>query len=354
MTDQHWMAEAIAAAGTALGSTWPNPAVGAVLVKNDQLIARGATQAAGGNHAEIECIRQAGEAARGASLYATMEPCCHYGKTPPCTDAIIRAGITRVVYALSDPNPLVAGKGEAALLAAGIETERGVMADEALPGLREFFHFMRTGRPFITVKYAITLDGRLSLDSGDAHWISGEESRAHAQLLRKRTHAILSGGQTIRHDDPRLDCRIAGEEFQPIRIIVTEQGFSPDARLFDHGGSVLLVTSDAACRSIPPALLQKTETIALPELTMGAIMQALAARGIVSIVTEAGPRLLTQLIAARFCDQVITYIAPVLAGGNALRSIGDIGTERMLSAPRLRGEWKSYGGDICFQGEPVW
>jgi len=355
MSDQKWMAEAIAAAESVLGSTWPNPAVGAVLVTNDQIIARGATRPAGGNHAEVECLRQAGEAARGASLYVTLEPCCHYGKTPPCTDAIIRAGVARVVYALTDPNPLVSGKGEAALIAAGITVERGVSADEALPALREFFHYMRTGRPFITVKYAMTLDGRLALDNGDAHWISGEESRAHAQLLRKRVHAILSGGQTIRHDDPRLDCRIAGESFQPLRVIITAgQGFSPDARLFEHGGAVLLVTSEAAYSDLPPALLRKTETIVLPDLRAETVVRALADRGIVSIMTEAGASLLTQLIAARLCDQVIAYIAPVLAGGNALRSIGDIGTERMLAAPRLRGEWKSLGTDICFQGEPIW
>jgi len=343
------MAEALTEAESALGSTWPNPAVGALLVKDGRVLACGATQAAGGNHAEIECLAKAGARARGSCLYVTLEPCCHHGRTPPCTDAIIRAGVRSVIYAIEDPNPLVSGKGAAALAAAGLEVRGGVLAEEARAIARDFFYFMRTGRPCVTLKYAMTLDGRLALDSGDARWISGEESRAHVHLLRKRTQAILTGGQTVRSDDPRLDCRIAGPAWQPIRIIVTEKGFSPDARLFGNGAPVVIVTSQDAV--LNDSLLEKVETVILPKLEPGAIAQALAARGIVSILVEAGPRLLTKFIAAREFAYIFAFAAPLLAGGNTLQSIGEIGTREMQSALRLKGEWKSFGEDMCFQGE---
>jgi diaminohydroxyphosphoribosylaminopyrimidine deaminase/5-amino-6-(5-phosphoribosylamino)uracil reductase len=355
--DRQWMAEAIAEAESVLGSTWPNPAVGAVLVKDGHCLARGATQAAGQNHAEVECLLKAGDAARGACLYVTLEPCCHHGRTPPCTDAIIRAGVRRVVYALIDPNPLVAGKGASILAGAGVEVCGGVLAEEARGIMREYCRFMHTGRPYITIKYAMTLDGRLALDNGDSYWISGEEARSSVQLLRKHTQAILTGGQTIRHDDPRLDCRIAdaaGPVWQPLRVIVTERGFSPDARLFGQGGPVLLITSDEAAKSLDPELLEKTEVITLPALEASAIIEALAARNIISLLVEAGPKLITEFIAARLCDQVIAFVAPALAGGTTLQSLGEIGTGRMQNALRLRGEWKNFGSDICFQGEPIW
>ena len=363
MDDRQWMAEAIRTAGSVLGSTWPNPAVGAVLVKDGHCLARGATQAPGQNHAEIECLARAGDAARGACLYVTLEPCCHYGRTPPCTDAIIRSGVRRVVYALTDPNPLVSGKGAEILASAGIEVRGGVMEEEAMEVVKEFCHFMRSGRPHITIKYAMTLDGRLALDNGDAHWISGEESRACVQLLRKRAQAIITGGQTIRNDDPRLDYRMAdassreGDAWQPLRVIVTGRGFSPGARLFKQGGPVLLITSEDAVRAPDAdfgALLQKVEAIILPKLDMPAVMRALAERGIVSLLAEAGPGFITGLIAERLCDQVIAFVAPVLAGGLGLRPLGEIGTERMQDALRLSGTWKNFGNDICFQGVPIW
>jgi diaminohydroxyphosphoribosylaminopyrimidine deaminase/5-amino-6-(5-phosphoribosylamino)uracil reductase len=301
--------------------------------------------------------------------------------------------VRSVVYALADPNPLVSGKGAAALAAAGIQVRSGVLAEEAREIMQEFFHFMRTGqpgdektqlvgatdsvarrcrRPFITIKYAMTLDGRLALDNGDARWISGEESRAHVQLLRKRAQAILTGGETIRRDDPRLDCRIAGESFQPLRIVVTERGIPANAQLFAQGGRVLIVTNQKAERSLDPALAQKAEILALPRLEINEIIAALAERNIVSILVEAGTRFVTELIAARLCDQVYAFVAPLLAGGKRREPLVDIATARTRSAQsplppgrtkargqseadalRLEGSWIHFGADICFHGRPL-
>ena len=218
--DDHWIGCALALAERGLGAVWPNPAVGCVLVAGDQVVGRGWTQPGGRPHAESEALARAGAAARGATAYVSLEPCAHHGETPPCTDALIAAGIARVVVALVDPDPRVSGKGIEGLEAAGIAVSTGVRAEDAEDLNRGFLKRVIEGRPLVTLKVATSLDGRIATGGGDSKWITGEAARRRAHLLRAQNDAILVGARTAMLDRPRLTCRLPGlEDRSPIRIV---------------------------------------------------------------------------------------------------------------------------------------
>ena len=323
-------------AGQAIGLSDPNPRVGCILTNAARVdLARGNTQRAGGAHAEILALRAAGPAARGATAYVTLEPCSHHGRTPPCCDALIEAGIAKVVIAIEDPNPLVAGKGIAKLRAAGIEVE--VVGGEWGRASRElnigFFSRMLRGKPWVRMKVAASLDGRTGLADGTSQWITGEAARADGHAWRKRAGAVLTGIGTVREDDPRLDVRLVPTDLQPLRVIVDSRlEIAPTARVLQPPGKVLIYTtsSDNARRA---ALASDTvEIAALPADAQGkndlpALLADLARREVNELHVEAGAKLNGSLLRAGLVDELLLYVAPRLLGeGPGLAAIGALGS----------------------------
>ncbi len=316
------MSRAFALAQRGLYTTDPNPRVGCVLVRDGQVVGEGWHERAGQAHAEPRALAAAGAAARGATAYVTLEPCDHQGRTPPCTRALIEAGVARVVYALDDPNPLVAGGGAARLRQHGIAVSGGLMAAacEALnPG---YLRRMRTGMPFVRVKLASSLDGHTALASGESRWITSKQARQDAQTFRARSSAIVTGVGTILADDPALNVRIDESDRQPLRVVLDSQLRTPaDARVIDREGPVLVigVTDNAARRRALELQQVQVEIIpaagARPDLA--AVLALLGQRGMNEIWVEAGPTLAGAFVRARLFDELIVYIAPSLLGAGA-------------------------------------
>ncbi len=320
--DHRHMARALELAARGLYTTDPNPRVGCVLVRDDVVVGEGFHERAGGPHAEIVALDAAGEAARGATAYITLEPCCHHGRTPPCTNALIAAGMARVVCGASDPNPLVAGRGLQLLEAASIPCASGLMAaqSEALnPG---FMRRMRSGRPFLRVKLAMSLDGRTALANGESRWISGEAARNDVQRLRARSSAILTGSGTALADNPRLTVRdpaLAESGCSPLKVLLdTHLRVPPTSRLFDAPGRVLILTTerDKACHAPYHARGAELGVIGAADhgLDLAAVMRELAARECNEVMVEAGARLNGALLAAGLVDEMVIYMAPHLMG----------------------------------------
>ncbi|MFC2004104.1 bifunctional diaminohydroxyphosphoribosylaminopyrimidine deaminase/5-amino-6-(5-phosphoribosylamino)uracil reductase RibD, partial [Chloroflexota bacterium] len=241
-----YMKQALSLAKLALGQVSPNPAVGAVVVKDSEVVGQGYTQLPGSWHAEVMALKQAGEKGRGGVLYVTLEPCCHYSRTPPCTQAIIAAGVSEVHLAMLDPNPLVSGQGEAELVKEGIKTYVGEHKEEAEEINEAYTKFITTGIPFVTAKFAVSLDGKIATKTGDSKWITGSEARKYVHYLRYTADAIMAGANTILADDPHLTCRCGGRggaaRTQPLRVIVDGQGRTPStAQVFSEPGRALLV-----------------------------------------------------------------------------------------------------------------
>ncbi|MBN1257937.1 MAG: bifunctional diaminohydroxyphosphoribosylaminopyrimidine deaminase/5-amino-6-(5-phosphoribosylamino)uracil reductase RibD [Planctomycetes bacterium] len=356
-SDSQHMRRAIALSRNALGFASPNPAVGCVVVKANEIIGQGCTQAFGGPHAEAVALKDVGEAARGATLYVSLMPCAHHGKTPPCTDAIISAGIARVVVALDDPDP-VSGKGKEVLEKAGVKVEIGLLAEEALEVLAGFIKFVKTGIPLLRLKYAMTLDGKLATRTGSSEWISSEESRAEVQVLRCESDALMVGAGTVQADNPLLTVRDS-KQWQPARVIVDSKcSTSPEAKIFQEGkGKVIVLVTDSApeasCRAWEE---QGAEIILLPEDNGGVdlpeALRALGAIGIRNILCEGGSRLAGSLFDAGLIDEVITYVAPKLCGGaEALTPIGGEGIPKMPDARKLTHvTMDTIGGDLRIRG----
>jgi diaminohydroxyphosphoribosylaminopyrimidine deaminase/5-amino-6-(5-phosphoribosylamino)uracil reductase len=279
------MRRAVAAADGVRGSTAPNPWVGAVLVTPGGAVHVGATRPAGGLHAEIVALDSAGQAAVGATLYTTLEPCCHHGRTPPCTDAVIEAGVARVVVGMEDPDPLVAGQGLAALRSAGLEVTAGVAAADVADQLESYIHHRRTGRPFVTLKLAATLDGGTAAPDGTSQWITGPEARADGHRLRARCDAVLVGAGTVRADDPELTVRHV-QGCNPRRIVLGTA--PPGARVHP-------------CRQVSGPL---------PD-----VLAELGAEGVVDLLVEGGPTVAGELHRAGLVDHYVVYMAPALFGG---------------------------------------
>ncbi len=358
-----YMAQALSLAKLALGSVSPNPAVGAVIVKNDAVVGQGYTQPAGSEHAEIVALKQAGDQARGGAMYVTLEPCCHYGRTPPCSQAIIAAGIAEVHLAMLDPNPLICGRGREELGREGIKTYVGKQEEEAREINEAYIKFITTGIPFITAKFAISLDGKIATRSGDSKWISCEESREKVHSLRHITDAIMVGVNTVLADDPLLTCRCCGgrggtARKQPLRVVVDSKGHTPlTAQLFHEPGTTLLALGKSITPEKASAFVQVgAELLELP-LTEGLVdleelLRAMGKREITSVLAEGGGMLLGSLFDGGLVDKVVAFVAPVIIGGNkAKTAVGGKGVDKVVDSLRLeRITVERLGEDVMVSG----
>jgi diaminohydroxyphosphoribosylaminopyrimidine deaminase/5-amino-6-(5-phosphoribosylamino)uracil reductase len=357
-----YMEKALSLARLALGQVSPNPAVGAVLVKNGTIIGEGYTQPPGGNHAEIAALAQASQDTMGSTLYVTLEPCCHFGRTPPCSQAIIAARVAQVHMAMLDPNPLVAGKGKAELESAGILTSVGLEAEQARELNEAYIKYVTTGLPFITVKIAMSLDGKIATYSGDSKWISGEESRQFAHNLRYTHDAIMTGVNTVLADDPQLTTRCCGgrggtTKKQPVRIIVDGHGRTPcSARVFhEQGRSLLAFGRPPTSEEVRTFAGLNAEVLSLPAengiINLWQLLQALGRREITSVLVEGGGILNGSLFDQGVVDKVIVFIAPVIIGGEAKTAIAGHGVEKLADAYNLEHvNIARFGPDIMVQG----
>lgn len=331
-THLSFMARAITLARKGQYTTHPNPRVGCVLVKEGQIIAEGYHQRAGGPHAEIVALRAAGEAAKGATAYVTLEPCSHTGRTPPCADALVRAGISIVVIAMQDPNPCVAGSGIARLKAAGIQVIYGVMEAQARALNPGFIRRMEHGLPFVRLKMATSLDGRTALASGESKWITGAAARRDVQFWRARSDAILTGINTVIADDPSLNVRLSakelgieGEVIQPVRVIMDSQLRCPtDSQLFSLPGETLIYTKRYNSDKVYELEQAGAKVVVLESadptarLSLEAVLRDLAKREINEIHIEAGSILAGQLLEAGLASELLLYMAPHLLGSDAM------------------------------------
>jgi diaminohydroxyphosphoribosylaminopyrimidine deaminase/5-amino-6-(5-phosphoribosylamino)uracil reductase len=339
------MRAALNLARRGLGSVWPNPTVGCVLVNDGVVVGRGWTQPGGRPHGETEALERAGAAARGATAYVSLEPCCHWGKTPPCTDALIAAGIARVVVPVEDPDPRVSGRGVARLKDAGIEVTVGVEADAAAALNEGFFRRIREGRPLVTLKLASTLDGRIATAEGESRWITGERARERAHLLRARHDAVMVGSNTVLADNPELTCRLPGlADRSPVRIIVDGRLRVPlTARVVAEAQRVptwfVTLKGDAperhrAFRDCGVELIEvhaDGETVNLAEA-----MRALGKRGITRVLVEGGATLAAALLRADLVDHLDWFRAPRLIGGDGVPAVSAFGIETLAAMPHFR------------------
>lgn len=337
------MRGALALARRALGTTWPNPAVGCVLVKDGTVIARACTAPGGRPHAEAAAIAAAGEAARGAAAYVSLEPCAHHGQTPPCAEALAAAGVARVVYAVDDPDPRTSGRGGAILAQAGVAVESGVLAAEAAELNAGFFMRVRAGRPLVTLKTATSLDGRIAAAGGKSQWITGEAARAAAHALRAQHDAVMIGASTLAADDPRLTVRLPGLPVRPpVRIAVAGRAMvAAGRRLFASldAGPVWLVLAEGTAppRDLPAGV----EVIAVAAGPQGrpdpqAMLAELGGRGLTRVLVEGGARLAGALVKAGLVDRIAWFRAPLLMGGDGVPALEPLGVADPAAAPNWR------------------
>jgi diaminohydroxyphosphoribosylaminopyrimidine deaminase/5-amino-6-(5-phosphoribosylamino)uracil reductase len=323
--DYRAMARALQLAARGLNSTRPNPRVGCVLVRDGEVVGEGWHEYAGGPHAEVVALEQAEARARGAACFVTLEPCSHQGRTGPCSTALIEAGVSRVVAALEDPNPRVAGDGLRALRERGIATELGLLGEPAAALNPGFLKRMGQGRPYVRAKLGVTLDGRLAAADGGSQWITSEASRADVQRLRAQSCAVLTGIDTVLADNPRLDVRdaslAASMREQPLRVVLDSRlRLPPTAAMLKLSGSTLVMTGRNASEIVDfRAGGAEVVSIGLDgtHLDLAAVMSELARREVNEVLVEAGPRLTGALLSAGLVDELICYMAPKLLGGDA-------------------------------------
>jgi diaminohydroxyphosphoribosylaminopyrimidine deaminase/5-amino-6-(5-phosphoribosylamino)uracil reductase len=358
-----YMGQALSLARLALGQASPNPAVGAVVVKKGTVVGQGYTQPPGSHHAEVLALKQAGEAARGSAMYVTLEPCAHYGRTPPCTEAIIAAGIRSVHMAMLDPNPIVLGRGKNELEQKGIKTYLGEDEEEAREINEAYIKFITTGLPFVTAKFAMSLDGKIATRRGSSRWISGPESRTYVHCLRYTSDAIMAGANTVIADDPHLTTRCSGGKGgtarkQPLRVIVDGEGRTPlTARLFKEPGETLLALGRAATEKEKTAFKQAgAEIVELPagggRVDLVKLLAELGKREITSVIVEGGGILLGSLFDQGLVDKVIAFIAPVIIGGaEAKTAVAGRGVDQVAESFRLeRLQVARLGDDVIVSG----
>ncbi len=339
----------------------PNPLVGAIIVKEGRIIGEGWHERYGGLHAERNAFAACREDVCGATMYVTLEPCCHYGKTPPCTDAIIEHGIARVVIGLPDPNPLVAGKGIERLRAAGIEVEIGVAATVLSEQNRVFLKYITTKMPWVVMKTAMTLDGKIATYSGDSKWVTGEEARNRVQRMRSEYMAIMVGAGTVGTDDPILNCRYPGTVRQPVRIVVASRAkVRPDSRIVKTAKeyrTIIAHTSQAGREDLEELQAAGIEVLLCRErdgrVDIGDMLRELGGKGIDSVLLEGGGELNYAFISGGFVDEVYAFIAPKIAGGkDAKTPVEGEGIERMNDAVVLMGlQVEKVGEDIMVNGK---
>ncbi len=360
------MERALSLAARGRGRTSPNPMVGAVLARHGAIVGEGYHPFAGGDHAEIVALKAAGELARGAVCYVTLEPCAHHGKTPPCTEALIDAGVSKVVVAAYDPNPLVAGRGVERLREAGMSVEIGLLEDEAVHLNEAYFTYLQRGRPLVLLKMALSLDGKLATRTGDSRWITGERTRCRVHEMRNAVDAVVVGIGTVLRDDPMLTTRLGVQEVRdPLRVVADTRGRIPlSARLLRSGSRPPLVAvgphiSQARLRRLTERGAEVTVLapgeggVSLPDL-----IRELGRRNIISVMIEGGGKLATSALQAGIVDKLILMLAPVLIGGRKAPTLlqGD-GVAKIAEALRVKhitAEW--IGEDLVLEGyltEPV-
>ncbi len=348
------MRSALALARRGLGNTWPNPSVGCVIVRHDRVVGRAFTAPGGRPHAEPQALAMAGDAARGATAYVTLEPCCHHGRTPPCTDALIAAGVARVVIAARDPDARVNGQGVARLRSAGIAVDEGVLADEAYEVLAGFHLRATTGRPLVTLKLASTLDGRIATHGGESRWITGAAARRAAHALRGRHDAILVGVGTVLADDPDLTCRLPGFRPTPIVRVVADSHLrtsltarlvasaraTPTWMLIRHGTDPARrhAFADAGVR-----LIEVAGASAGVDLQVGLV--ALGTAGITRLLVEGGAQVAAALLRAGLVDRIAWFHAPAVMGGDAWPAVQAFGIDRLDAMPRFVRQRATPVGD---------
>ena len=343
--DVRSMRAALALARRGLGTVWPNPAVGCVLVKQGRVVGRGWTQPGGRPHGETEALRRAGEDARGATAYVSLEPCCHWGQTPPCVDTLIAAGVRRVVVPLEDPDPRVAGGGLHRLKAAGLDVETGLCAAEAAEVNAGFFSRLRLGRPLVTLKLGTTLDGRIATASGESQWITGPPARERAHALRAVHDAIMVGTGTALADDPQLTCRLPGLAHRsPVRVVIDRHlRMPPTMQLVASAREVptWVLTSLSADPLRRQALADGDVTLieiegdSNADIDLATALATLGERGITRLLVEGGGRLAAALVRARLVDRLVWVHAPLLIGNDGVPAIADLGLEVLADAPHF-------------------
>lgn len=343
------------------GWTSPRPSVGCVLVRDGVVVGGGRTQHGSGNpHAEVVALRAAaaaGQSTLGATAYVTLEPCCHYGTTPPCTDAMLEAGIVRVVSGVLDPNPLIAGSGYRQLREAGVEVVTGVLAGECFRAHDDFLKFIVTNRPFGTLKIASSLDGKIALSCGESKWISGDDARRHAHRLRHENDAVVVGVETVLADDPVLDVRLDGEWKQPAKIVLDSRGRTPlDARLLrENGVPVIIATTDAMPREHEVQLIERgAQVLRVPSREGKVDLKVLWARlwelGLCSILIEGGAQVAGAFLRAGLIDKVVWFTAPKLIGAGR-EAVAGFALHELSAAPRLSQVlWEAVGEDMMCSG----
>ena len=328
----------------ARGRTSPNPKVGCVIVKDGVIVGEGFHPKAGMPHAEVYALRGAGEKAKGATMYVTLEPCSHYGKTPPCADAVVAAGIRKVYVAMTDPDEKVSGRGIKILRDAGIEVEVGDCEAESRK-LNEFYIKHRTtGMPFVILKSAMTLDGRIATRTGDSKWISCDKSRKFVHELRAEVDAVLVGAGTARTDDPLLNARLDSETLYPRRVVVTKSGNLPNLRMFHEPGETIVAVIGGAS----PA----TDARVLRAENLKDLFRKLGKEGVMSVLIEGGGETAWAAVKEGVVDKVVYFYSPRLMGGrDAVPAVGGEGVEKVSAAPRLKDiEVLRFDDDICVTG----
>ncbi len=372
MDDNTYMGAALALAARGLGATWPNPSVGCVIVAGGRVVGRGRTGLRGRPHAETQALAMAGEAARGATAYVTLEPCSHHGHTPPCAEALVAAGVARVVVAAGDPDPRVNGAGLALLRRAGLAVEDGFRAADAEDTLAGFFTRVRQGRPLVTLKLATTLDGRIATRTGESRWITGPESRAYVHALRGRHDAVMVGAGTLEADDPELTCRTPGYAHRPtVRIVADSRLRTPltaaIVRTAYQSPSWILYHTDSLPDGVDPTGYQPGEIIPsraqrlaeagarcvlVPEgaggIDLPQAMRALGTRGLTRVLVEGGAQLAASLLRADLVDRIVWFHAPGVIGADGVAALGEIGTDALAAMPRFTrlGAPLVCGGDV--------
>ena len=356
MSDERWMRLALKLAEIGYGSVNPNPLVGAVVVQDGEVVGQGAHRAFGGPHAEVFALEEAGERARDATLYVTLEPCCHHGKTPPCTDLILEAGIREVVYAIDDPNPEVNGKGSACLRENGVEVESGLLSALAEQQNEIFLTFTRRGTPFVELKLAMSLDGRIATKTGNARWITGEESRVEGHRLRRKHSAVAVGVKTVIRDDPSLNVRhVEGKD--PVPIILDSTGRIPISSKLLHAPSNAIVATCTMPEETEHEIHKSGARVwRLPtvngRVSIPALLVRMAEQQLNSLLIEGGGEIAASFLEAKVVDKISFFYAPILIGGHeAVPGIGGVGIEKIADALRLkRVKVQRLGEDLYLTG----
>lgn len=355
-SDQFYMKLALMLARKGMEGASPNPLVGSVVVKNDKVVGEGYHKRYGEAHAEVNALNNAGKKAKGATLYLNLEPCCHFGKTPPCTDAVIKAGIKRVVAGMTDPNPKVSGKGFDALRNAGIEVHTGVLEEECRKLNEAFTKRVTTGRPFVILKTAASLDGKTATKYRESKWITSEASRSHVHKLRKQVDAIMTGIGTVLADDPLLTPRIGRVKKLPLRVVVDSLLRVPASAKVAGVNTLFVTTDNAPAEKVEFLESQKSQVEIFKSMNskvdMTLVMDYLGKRGINSVLVEAGPELSGSLLREGLVDKVVFFYAPKIIGGaGSPGMVGGGGIEKLSDAIQLRDiKIKKFSDDIMIEG----